>query len=385
MLDLGIARGAARLLLGGEPEDAGPLAGDLLGTSIEAERRIVAYTGLDPLDALPSPEAVSRDAWLEANLASMGRMLEPVAARLERTTEPLPGPLGPAAKAVAGTVVSAEVGALAGWLGRRVLGQYDLTILDAAPTGGAAGSPPPRLLMVAPNLREAARELDVAEEELVAWVCVHEVTHAIQFGAVGWLRPHLAGLLEELIASVDSVAGPSPQTTEDEAAEDDDGPPKPQPPAFDLASLLRIPSRADLEALVERVRDQGLAGVAAGPERTVLLERVQTTMAIVEGHAEHVMDVVGADMLPRLGELRRALDERRRRRRSSAAAFLERLLGLELKLRQYEQGKAFCDQVVARAGPSALHRVFLGPEALPSAAELEHPASWLERVAADLL
>jgi putative hydrolase len=103
-------------------------------------------------------------------------------------------------------------------------------------------------------------------------------------------------------------------------------------------------------------------------------------MAVVEGHAEHVMDAVGEEMLPSLPDLREALD-RRRREKPPMVRLLEKLLGLELKLRQYEQGRAFCDAVVDRGGIAALNRVWSAPEALPSLPELDAPEAWLERTA----
>ena len=72
-------------------------------------------------------------------------------------------------------------------------------------------------------------------------------------------------------------------------------------------------------------------------------------MAVLEGYAEHVMDAVGADVLDDLPGLRAALGQRRHDR-SGLLKLLDKLLGMDLKLRQYEQGKAFCDGVVARAG-----------------------------------
>ena len=101
-------------------------------------------------------------------------------------------------------------------------------------------------------------------------------------------------------------------------------------------------------------------------------------MAVVEGHAEHVMDAVGEDLLPTLPELREALD-RRRREKPPAVKLLERLIGLELKMRQYELGRVFCDAVVERGGIEALNRVWSSPEALPTLPELEEPDAWLER------
>ncbi|HEX2104155.1 MAG TPA: zinc-dependent metalloprotease, partial [Solirubrobacteraceae bacterium] len=128
-------------------------------------------------------------------------------------------------------------------------------------------------------------------------------------------------------------------------------------------------------------RDGGLVTMVAGPERMAILDAVQATMAVIEGHAEHVMDAVGEDVLPSLPELRAALD-RRRREKPLAVKLLERLIGLELKMRQYELGREFCDAVVERGGIEALNRVWASPAQLPTLAELEAPEAWLARTAA---
>jgi putative hydrolase len=101
-------------------------------------------------------------------------------------------------------------------------------------------------------------------------------------------------------------------------------------------------------------------------------------MAVLEGHAEHVMDAVGAPLLPSLPRLRAALDARRRSQ-SAPARLLQRLLGLEMKLRQYDLGKRFCDAVVRDGGIGALNRVWHAPELLPTLAELDDPSSWRKR------
>jgi putative hydrolase len=116
-----------------------------------------------------------------------------------------------------------------------------------------------------------------------------------------------------------------------------------------------------------------------GEEYRPLLDRVQAFMAVLEGYAEHVMDVTGAQVLDDLPALRSAM-HKRRRDRSGFLRLLEKLLGMDLKLRQYEEGKAFCDGVVARAGIAGLNRVWTGPDALPSVAELKDPAGWLARI-----
>jgi putative hydrolase len=112
------------------------------------------------------------------------------------------------------------------------------------------------------------------------------------------------------------------------------------------------------------------------------MERIQSAMAVVEGYSEHVMDAVGADVLPQYDGLRDAM-ERRRRSRSAPERLLLRLLGLDQKMKQYEDGKRFCDTVVAEAGIEKLNLVWHAPTALPTAAELRLPATWIGRLEAD--
>jgi uncharacterized protein (DUF2342 family) len=91
-----------------------------------------------------------------------------------------------------------------------------------------------------------------------------------------------------------------------------------------------------------------------------------------------VMDAVAPDLLPSLPRLREALD-RRRQTQSFLSRFIGRLLGLEMKLKQYDRGKFFCDAVVEQGGQDALRHVFSSAEALPTMAEIEDPAAWLAR------
>ena len=58
------------------------------------------------------------------------------------------------------------------------------------------------------------------------------------------------------------------------------------------------------------------------------------------------------------------------------------MLGLELKLRQYRDGKAFCDAVVAHEGPAGLRRAFAAPDLLPTSTELADPLAWIARTRA---
>ena len=332
----------------GSTDAASPRA-DLAALAVESERRVTAYTGLEPVRPLPPPEGIGRREWVRTNIKAMRSLLDPV---LEHAGDGL-GPLKPAAKLALGVVVTTEVGVVLGYLASRVLGQYELVLLDEA-----ADASPPRLLFVMPNLGQAVSSFGAQEDEFMTWVALHEVTHAVQFAGVPWLHGHVAGLVRELLRSAEV--------------------------RMDAERKLRLPSAAELKRVANAIRRGDLISIFASPDERETLDRVQAVMAVIEGHAEHVMDAVAPDLLPSLPTLRSALD-RRRKSQSALSRLLAKLLGLELKLRQYEQGKFFCDAIVSAAGTPALVRVFSAPEALPTLEEVGDPSRWLRRMGLDAL
>jgi coenzyme F420 biosynthesis associated uncharacterized protein len=328
-----ISRGVAKLAPAGDPAPFQAVE----GPNAESERLVSEYTGLEPLTPLPAPEAVGRDEWIDANLSSMRGVLEPVADRLGGS-----GLLGGIVGTAAGGLLAIEAGAISGFLAGRVLGQYEFPVLDP--------DAPSRLLFVAPNLANVADRLEADDEQLLRWVSLHETTHALQFGGVPWLRAHIAESVGALLESL----------------------------SVDTKSMLRMPDTSDLRALVDNVREGGVASVVLDESQRARFDSLQALMAVLEGYAEHVMDAVGAGVLEDLPALRASLD-RRRRERSGFMRLLERLIGMDLKLRQYELGKRFCDGVVARGGIDVLNRVWISPESMPTLPELEDPAAWIAR------
>jgi coenzyme F420 biosynthesis associated uncharacterized protein len=342
--------------IAGSPPRGGVRAAAVQPLAYDFARRVSDYSGLALPAELPPLEAVDRAGWIAANLKSMRPMLAPLSERLGEGAGPLSVPL----RTVSGVLLGAQIGALTGILSQRVLGQYDLALLDA--------EAPPRLLLLAPNLALTARSLGVDRDELVAWVSIHEITHAVQFSAATWLRAHLASMISELIEGLQVTLGGS--LLRGRASGD---------PGRSWAELLT--DTGALRELADRARRGELLRLTLGEDRWQLVERMQATMSLIEGHAEHTMDAVGAEVLPSLPRLRAAMT-RRRQSRGLPWRVLERLLGLELKLRQYELGKRFCDAVVEQAGPLALARAWRDPESLPTSAELAAPQQWLARTTA---
>jgi coenzyme F420 biosynthesis associated uncharacterized protein len=248
-------------------------------------------------------------------------------------------------RAGAGATLAAEAGLVMGYVSQRVLGQYEISLLQP--------EAPARLLLVAPNLERAIRDMGVDRESFLGWIVIHELTHVFEFSGVAWLREHLAGLLRSYLATVDV--------------------------RIERGAAGGLPSFPHPAKIVEMFREGGLAALVQTREQRQIMDRVQAVMAVIEGYSEHVMDALGAKLLPAYDGLRAAMDARRRSR-SAPERVLLRLLGLDLKLRQYELGKRFCDAVVDREGIEALNRVWEGPGTLPTLAELSEPGAWSARV-----
>jgi uncharacterized protein (DUF2342 family) len=353
--------------IAGSPPPGGIRAASIEPQAHEFARRVSAYSGLELPTDLPPLEAVDRSAWIAANLRSMRPLLGPLSEQMSVGSGPLAGPL----RSVSGFLLGAQVGALTGVLSQRVLGQYDLALLDA--------SVPPRLLLLAPNLALTARNLGVDRDELVLWVTIHEITHAVQFSSAPWLRDHLGGMLKELIDGLQVTLVGRPGDSGGGGTSHGPKAPDPGSDADTAAgSVWEARPKMPQRELLERALRGELLRLTLGEDRWQLVERMQAAMSLIEGHAEHTMDAVGADVLPSLPRLRSAMN-RRRESRGLPWRVLERLLGLELKLRQYQLGRRFCDAVVGAGGPAALAPAWSGPSGLPTMAELSEPSKWLAR------
>ncbi|MEA2471228.1 MAG: hypothetical protein QOE38_2227 [Thermoleophilaceae bacterium] len=343
MVDWTLARQVARFAAGNSSAPA--LDDPRFDARVAAtERTLSDYTGLTPVGEVPAPEAVSRAEWAEVNVGAMADMLEPVTERLGKRFVGAGAFAGPL-RIAAGATVAAEIGLVVGYMSQRVLGQYELSLLDPAR--------PARLLFVEPNLARAIRDLDVDADSFLSWIVLHELTHVLQFSGVPWLREHLGSLMRSYLGTVEV--------------------------RIDRGSAGGLPSLPNPARLLESFREGGLVALVQTREQRAIMDRMQATMSVIEGYSEHVMDAVGESVLPAYAGLRDAMD-RRRRSRSAPERVLQRLLGLEMKMRQYELGKQFSDAVVDAHGVATLNRVWESPESLPTPAELRHPDAWVARI-----
>ena len=344
MVEWALARQIAALAAGRGTEEEPPF--DVVALSAEMEGPVAGYTRLALARPTPPAEVVSRAEWAAVNLKPLQHIIDPVATRLDERLDRSAGPFSGALKMGASATLAAEAGLVMGYLSGRVLGQYDVSLLGA--------DTDPRLLFVGPNLAGAVRELDVDAEAFGRWICAHELTHVFQFQGVPWLREHMTGLMRRYVETLEV--------------------------RIENGSAGGLPSLPDPARLVEAFREGGLAALVQSPEQRALMEEIQSAMSVVEGYAEHVMDAIAPEFIPGHERLREAMT-RRRNSRTAPQRIIERLLGFDVKLRQYEQGKRWADAVASEAGIEGLNRVWSSADALPSTAELQHPKQWLDRTA----
>ncbi|MFQ5555665.1 MAG: zinc-dependent metalloprotease [Acidimicrobiia bacterium] len=285
----------------------------------------------------PDVAVVGRGEWVENNVASFGALLAPAQERLAKQRSVGAG--------IARRVVGAEIGAVLGLLARRVLGQYELVLPKA---DGAAGD---TVMFVGSNVLAMERRHEFRPDEFRFWVALHECTHRAQFTGVPWLRDYFLGLVGDLV----TASSPEPGRL------------------ARVASELRAASTSG-EPLV---KETGLFGLFASPPQREAIEKVQALMSLLEGHGHVVMDRIGARTLVTQQRMSEVL---KMRRQDPRAAMFMRLVGLEMKLRQYEMGAEFIAGVERHAGWETLDRAWEGPERLPTLEEISNPVLWLERV-----
>ncbi len=308
---------------------------------------VAEYTGVTLPQPLTNVRTFDRREWVEANIANFRLLFASLEqgyqAALKRTSA------GGALSGLSQVALSAEVGLLLGYLARRVLGQYDISLLGRKPVGSG------QVYFVEPNIGRLERRYALPSDDLRFWIALHEVTHAFEFEAHPWLREYLNDLLTVYLGSfaLDLFGG------------------RQDLPLAAFLGRLRanlVQSRHPLELMM------------SDKQRRIFWS-LQALMALMEGYSNHVMQQVGQQCLPSYGLLRRHFEERARRRGAAEQLFI-RLTGLDLKLEQYVLGEHFVNTVVEARGIEVMNRVWEGPEMLPTLDEIKQPALWIDRIEA---
>ncbi|HEY7523079.1 MAG TPA: zinc-dependent metalloprotease [Candidatus Limnocylindrales bacterium] len=287
---------------------------------------------------------VDRAGWVRANVQTFAGLIGAIEHELLDQVVPAGGGLGKATVALANRYFTTrQLGFLLGFMGQKVLGQYDLAILSAEADNG-------RLLFVEENIRQTAATLGVPVGPFRTWIALHETTHAFEFEAHPWLRPYLAQRLERQL----QLFGREASSLGRDALRE-------------LGRIVRGESREG--HWMERLMNE---------EQRRLFRETQAVMSLLEGFSDWVMDEVGRELVPDVARISARFHERRERRTPFERAIL-RLTGMDLKLEQYKKGERFVRRIAAGGGPAALQQLWSGADALPSPAEIDDPDAWLTR------
>ncbi|RZT25228.1 putative hydrolase/coenzyme F420 biosynthesis associated uncharacterized protein [Mycobacterium sp. BK558] len=300
-----------------------------------AEIPVREVTGLAEGEGIPEARVVNRPDWIRAAAHSMRVMTGG-------------GDAAAKPRAVSGRIAGVQTGAVLAFVSSGILGQYD-------PFGDGGGE----LLLVYPNVIAVERQLRVNPVDFRMWVCLHEVTHRVQFRANPWLAGHMSGALavltEESAEDMTKVVGRLAEYVRDRRSNTQEA----EPNSAGILGLVRaVQSDAQREAL----------------------DRLLVLGTLLEGHADHVMDAVGPAVVPSVATIRRRFDQRRHRRQPPLQRLLRALLGIDAKMDQYTRGKAFVDRVVSTVGMERFNVIWTGPDTLPLPAEIDEPQRWIDRV-----
>jgi coenzyme F420 biosynthesis associated uncharacterized protein len=321
---------------------ADSLHDDFAELTEEAERLVEDATGLRSSAGPARARVTDRAGWVQANIKSFQRLLQPLT---DKIGDHLPG--GPAA-GVTRRVAGAEVGLLLGWMSTRVLGQYDMLVVEAEHTDDQD-----IVYYVGPNVLALEKRFAFPPREFRLWLALHEVTHRAQFTGVPWLREHYLSLVRRTVDSVD-----------------------PDPKRF-LDALGRVID--DLRSGRKPLDEGGVVSLIATPEQRVTLDQIGGLMSLLEGHGDVTMDRAGADRIPSAERFSNVLRERRANAKP-VAKLVQRLIGLEAKMNQYAHGERFIAEVEQAAGTEAIDHIWGSVDRLPSLAEIREPDAWLDRV-----
>jgi coenzyme F420 biosynthesis associated uncharacterized protein len=308
---------------------------DLAQAARAAEAPVREVTGLSSDAPVPEARILDRGQWIRSASDSM---------RVMTGGTDTPNNL------LTGRAAGAQTGAVLAFISAGILGQYDPF---AAGQSGREGA----LLLVYPNVIAVERQLRLTPKDFRLWVCLHEVTHRVQFTANPWL----AGYMSDTLAALTSERGDAVGEVLGRLA--------------DFIKARRVPARSAEPAGVVGL----LRAVQSEPQRAAL-DRLLVLGTLLEGHADYVMDAVGPAVVPSVNLIRRRFDDRRHRKQPPVQRILRALLGVDAKLSQYTRGRAFVDHAVDRVGMARFNTVWSGPDTLPLPDEIENPQRWIDRV-----
>ena len=319
----------------------------------------LADTWLDGATALPAGAtkavAWTPQDWVDNTMDTWKRLCDPMAAQmasmwtsaLPEEAQQMAGPLMAMMGQMGGMAFGSQLGQALGHLSKEVLTSTDIG-LPLGPKGVAA------LLPAA--IESLSEDLDHPRSEILTFLAAREAAHHRLFSHVPWLASQLMGAVEAYAAGM----------------------------KIDMSGMEQLMSGFDPTSLgdpskMEELLSQGMFEPKATPEQTLALERLETLLALVEGWVATVVSSALGDRIP--GTV--ALSEMVRRRRATggpAEQTFATLLGLELRPRKMREAAVLWERLTEAAGIDARDAVWNHPDLMPSSADLDEPAGFIDRI-----
>ncbi|WP_131743055.1 zinc-dependent metalloprotease [Actinomadura roseirufa] len=328
---------------------------------VDAERRQVeealrlADLWLDEGTTLPAgiraPKAWSRSEWIEQTLPVWAKVCDPVAARMVESMggalgggeipadmQAMAGPLIGMVRQMAGAMVGGQAGQALGALAREVTGSADVG-LPLAPDGVGA--------LLPAGVEAFGAGLEVSGDEVRLYLALREAAHQRLFAHVPWLRAHLLGAVEEYARGI----------------------------TVDLSGIEKAVQGLDLsnpEAIQEALGEELQLQPEETPRQKAALARLETTLALVEGWVDTVVNEVAEGRLPGSVKLAEAV-RRRRATGGPAERTFATLVGLELRPRRLREAATLWRSLTRERGVQGRDAIWEHPDLLPTAADLDDP------------
>ena len=308
-----------------------------------------------------STAAWSRAEWIVGTTDVWKGLVEPIAASsvnsLASAMPQDPATAGPMGGQLLGMLQRAIGAMLANQIGSG-LGALAGEVLTASDIGLPLGAPGKAALVPA-NVAEFAEGLDVPGDDVLLYLALRETAHQRLFAHVPWLRDHLIG------AVTDYARGLEVNTANLQSS---------------IEEQLRGLDLTNPESL-QKLTEGGMFDLQQSPEQEAALQRLEVTLALVEGWVDEVVGQATAERMPTADKLQEAV---RRRRASGGPAeqTFASLVGLELRPRRLRDASTLWGSLRTRQGPEARDGVWMSPHLLPTAADLDDPLGFREGASA---
>jgi putative hydrolase len=305
-----------------------------------------------------STAAWSRAEWIVGTTEVWKGLVEPIAASsvnalgsaLPEQAQAMGGPILGMLQRAIGAMLATQIGSGLGALAGDVLTGSDIG-LPLTDRGLAA--------LVPTNVATFAEGLDVPEDDVVLYLALREAAHQRLFAHVPWLRDHLIGAVTDYARGLEVNTATLQSSIEEQ---------------------IRGLDPSNPEAL-QRLMEGGMFQMEQTPEQQAALQRLEVTLALVEGWVDEVVGQATGERMPTATRLQEAV---RRRRASGGPAeqTFASLVGLELRPRRLRDASTLWGALRTRQGAEARDGVWMHPHLLPTAADLDDPLGFREDAAA---